>query len=153
MCKLSGLMGRGLVRSISPQPCPLWWGTTSTISFMFMWAPDSRLSQSIWNQRDPQKALQPHKPDASDVTIILGVLLVTAFSRYTIPWFHKHAQHSMSKQASRSSHIKWLCSFAEVDRSMSLQRNALPALTTLHVWGNEPMSDSESHFLHTFLPH
>ena len=39
-----------------------------------------------------------------------------------------------------------------IEKSISLRKNDLPALTALHAWERRPISEISSPFLQTFLP-
>ena len=73
--------------------------------------------------------------------------LLTPFHE-PIKWNH----HSKSPLTSALRQMKWSTQVALVDMSISLQRNVLPAWTTLQEWEREPISDSNSRFLQAFLP-
>ena len=64
----------------------------------------------------------------------------------------KRNHHSMSDLASLLRRTKWLGLPVILDKSISLLKNVLPGLTTLHACDSTPISDFRSRCLHSFLP-
>ena len=124
--------------------------TIGTSSFMVIWLSAICPPYSSMNQLEREKAPQPQLPDASDVSMTDGVTPSKEPACIICIPFHDSQychHHSMSDLASSFRRTKWSRCLGTVERSISLRKNDLHALTTLQACERSPIKERSSLFL------
>ena len=106
-----------------------------------------------WNHWVPNKAPQPHWPEASDRRVRSGLSLLTSQKRETL--FHPAknlCHHSRSERKAQFKRQWWSSPFSVEAKVIIRLRNTLPGFTTVLACWSWPIRDSSSRFEHLFLP-
>ena len=107
-------------------------------------------TNSSMNQLEREKAPHPQLPDASDLSVMDGGTPSKQPACIICIPFHDSQychHHSMSDLASSFRRTKWSRCLGTVERSISLRKNDLPALTTLQACERSPIKERSSLFL------